>query len=163
MLEEINKYVLANYNVLLIKFSGDTRFSTTDEIITHDGSKNSTSPLLRVVVTDKLSTIEPTENYIGIDEGQFFPDIVETCEKWSRMGKTIFIAALDGTFERKPFDNILSIIPIAEHAIKLTGVCMICGSFDAAFSKKITSSKEIVDIGGRDKYMIVCRRCYEHS
>ena len=38
---------------------------------------------------------------IGIDEGQFFPDIVEFCEEMANAGKTVIVAALDGTFQRK--------------------------------------------------------------
>lgn len=38
---------------------------------------------------------------IGIDEGQFFPDTVEFCEEMANLGKTVIVAALDGTFQRK--------------------------------------------------------------
>jgi thymidine kinase len=35
---------------------------------------------------------------IGIDEGQFFPDIVSGCEALAKAGKTVIVAGLDGTF-----------------------------------------------------------------
>ena len=48
---------------------------------------------------------------IGIDEGQFvwsrspilwqFPDLVNFCETMANAGKTVIVAALDGTFQRK--------------------------------------------------------------
>ena len=38
---------------------------------------------------------------IGIDEGQFFPDLVPFCERMANAGKTVIVAALDGTFQRK--------------------------------------------------------------
>ena len=50
---------------------------------------------------------------VGIDEGQFFPDVVEFCDEAANLGKTVVVAALDGTFERKPFGNIVSLIPLA--------------------------------------------------
>ena len=50
---------------------------------------------------------------VGIDEGQFFPDVVEFCDGAANLGKTVVVAALDGTFERKPFGNIVSLIPLA--------------------------------------------------
>lgn len=50
---------------------------------------------------------------IGIDEGQFFPDVVEFCEEAANQGKIVVIAALDGTFERKAFGNIINLIPMA--------------------------------------------------
>ncbi|CAM4553948.1 unnamed protein product [Lepidochelys kempii] len=42
---------------------------------------------------------------IGIDEGQFFPDIVEFCEAMANAGKTVIVAALDGTFQRKALEH----------------------------------------------------------
>ena len=75
--------------------------------------------------TSELTSIKKTAKkygVIGIDEGQFvsanacsvgsvtshlmflssqFPDIVEFCEDMANEGKTIIVAALDGTFQRK--------------------------------------------------------------
>ena len=36
---------------------------------------------------------------IGIDEGQFFPDLVAWCEQMANSGKIVLVAALDGTFQ----------------------------------------------------------------
>lgn len=38
---------------------------------------------------------------IGIDEGQFFPDLLLFAETAANAGKTVVVAALDGTFQRK--------------------------------------------------------------
>ena len=43
---------------------------------------------------------------VGIDEGQFYPDLVEKVEEFVRKDKLIIISALDGSFERKPFGQI---------------------------------------------------------
>lgn len=40
---------------------------------------------------------------VSIDEGQFFPDVVEFAERCANAGKVVIIAALDGDFRRKPF------------------------------------------------------------
>ena len=45
------------------------------------------------------------------------------------------MAALDSTFERKPFNNILHLIPIAENVMKLTAVCHNCKDV-ANFSRR---------------------------
>lgn len=37
---------------------------------------------------------------IGIDEGQFFENIVDFAESLANAGKTVIVAALDGTFQR---------------------------------------------------------------
>ena len=41
-------------------------------------------------------------------------DLVEHAERWANMGKIIIVAALDGTFKRKPFNQILQLVPLAE-------------------------------------------------
>ena len=98
---------------------------------------------------------------IGIDEGQFFPDVVPWCEAMANKGKIVLVAALDGTFQRKPFCDVLCLVPLAEEVIKLSAVCMGCFQ-DASFSKRIVLDEgETVEvIGGTDKYMAVCRGCY---
>uniref|UniRef100_A0A8C7WW36 Thymidine kinase n=1 Tax=Oryzias sinensis TaxID=183150 RepID=A0A8C7WW36_9TELE len=96
---------------------------------------------------------------IGIDEGQFFPDTVEFSEEMANLGKTVIVAALDATFQRKPFGNILSLVPLAESVVKLHAVCMQCYR-EAAYTKRIGVEKEVEVIGGADKYQAVCRTCY---
>jgi hypothetical protein len=71
----------------------------------------------------------------------------------------VLVAALDGTFQRKPFQEILSLVPLAEEVTKLQAVCMVCFK-DAAFSKRISNEDGVEVIGGADKYMAVCRQCY---
>lgn len=63
---------------------------------------------------------------IGIDEGQFFPDLVEFAERMANAGKIVIVAALDGTFQRKPFGNVGLLLPLSEQVDKLNAVCMRC-------------------------------------
>ena len=148
---------------MIVKYAKDVRYDE-EGIATHCGMK-----IPATVSTTKLEEITNNilkEDYdvIGIDEGQFFPDVVTWAEKMANLGKVVVVAALDGTFQRKPFGNILSLIPLAEEVTKLKAVCMNC--FDeAAFSKRITSDDEgkVEVIGGADKYMAVCRACFHHS
>ena len=70
-------------------------------------------------------------------------------------GKIVHISALDGTFERKTFGNVLNLIPMAERVEKLDAVCMDRKN-TASFTKRITSSKEVELIGGADMYKPVC-------
>lgn len=65
-----------------------------------------------------------------------FPDIVERCEEFANHGKIVIVAALDGTFQRVGFGNILNLIPLAENVVKLNAVCMICFR-EASFTKRI--------------------------
>lgn len=74
-------------------------------------------------------------------------------------GKIVIVAALDGTFQRKPFGRVHELIPIAESVTKLTAVCLVC-SGEASFTQRTIDSQEIELIGGCDIYRPVCRRCY---
>lgn len=83
--------------------------------------------MLEAVSCVSLSEVEEKAlefDIVGIDEGQFFEEIVEFSETMANLGKTVIIAALDGTFERKPFGRILELIPLAENVTKLDAVCV---------------------------------------
>lgn len=92
----------------------------------------------------------------------FFPDIVEFSEEMASLGKTVIVAALDGTFQRKAFGAVLQLVPLAESVVKLNAVCMHCFK-DAAFTKRLGEETKVEVIGGAEKYMAVCRDCYQFS
>lgn len=57
-------------------------------------------------------------------------------------GKIVVIAALDGTYQRQGFGDILHLVPLAENVVKLTAVCMCCFN-EGAFTKRIGVEKEV--------------------
>lgn len=59
----------------------------------------------------------------------------------------MIVAALDGTFQRKAFGNIINLLPVAEKVIKLSAVCVYCTK-EAAFTLRTIDSQEIELIGG---------------
>lgn len=78
------------------------------------------------------------------------------------MGKIVIVAALDGTFQRKPFGKVLNLIPLSETVTKLSAVCVLCQD-DAAFSVRLSNETAVEVIGGADKYIAVCRTCYHET
>ena len=96
---------------------------------------------------------------IGIDEGQFFPDLVEFCEAMANYGKIVIVAALDGTFQMKPFGNVLDLIAVAESVVKLNAVCMLCHR-TASFTRRLGTETKVELIGGSDMYISTCRKCH---
>uniref|UniRef100_A0A3P9BLI9 Thymidine kinase n=1 Tax=Maylandia zebra TaxID=106582 RepID=A0A3P9BLI9_9CICH len=154
LMRRVRRFQIAQYNCLVIKYAKDTRYSDTG-MATHDNT-------MEAVPANCLTDVRPLALracVIGIDEGQFFPDAVEFCEEMANLGKTIIVAALDGTFQRKAFGNILNLVPLAESVVKLHAVCMQCFK-EAAYTKRIGAEKEVEVIGGADKYQAVCRKCY---
>uniref|UniRef100_A0A8C3SHN6 Thymidine kinase n=1 Tax=Chelydra serpentina TaxID=8475 RepID=A0A8C3SHN6_CHESE len=155
LMRRVRRFQIAQYKCLVIKYAKDTRYCT-DGVSTHD--RNTMEALsacyLRDVHQEALGSA-----VIGIDEGQFFPDIVEFCETMANAGKTVIVAALDGTFQRKAFGSILNLVPLAESVVKLNAVCMECYR-EASYTKRLGAEREVEVIGGSDKYHSVCRVCY---
>lgn len=155
LIRRLKRYQVANHKCLIIKYANDTRY-VNNGLSTHD---KQTLPAVAAIHLTELTKLALEYSVIGIDEGQFFPDTVEFCEDMANFGKIVIVAALDGTYQRKPFGNILQLVPLAEHVIKLTAVCMNCYK-EAAYTKRKGSETAVEVIGGADKYMAVCRSCY---
>ena len=143
LIRRLQRFKIARYECLIVKYANDKRYTDGDEISTHD--KRMVPAVSSTTLNDLKSQYNIIEDYevIGIDEGQFFPDVVEFSEEMADLGKTVIIAALDGTYQRKGFANILDLVPLAEHVIKLTAVCMICFE-DGSYTKRITEDKEVL-------------------
>ncbi|NXS63787.1 KITH protein, partial [Brachypteracias leptosomus] len=152
LMRRVRRFQLAQYRCLLVKYAKDTRYSTTG-VSTHD-RRALPACRLKDVYQEALGAA-----VIGIDEGQFFPDTVEFCEMMANAGKTVIVAALDGTFQRKAFGSILNLVPLAESVVKLNAVCMECYR-EASYTKRLGAEREVEVIGGADKYHSVCRACY---
>ena len=122
LIRRLKRYQIARYECLIVKYAKDLRYDS-ESIATHD------QQTLKAVSTNNLEDLKVNfDDYdvIGIDEGQFFPDLVNFCEKMANAGKAVIVAALDGTFQRKGFPTVMELIPLAEHVVKLNAVCMVC-------------------------------------
>ncbi len=151
-----------NIRVAVINHCIDNRYD--DKLLsTHDGVK---IPCFKVKQLSELDfDIKINSNYdvILINEGQFFEDLfINVCE-WLSIGKKIYIAGLDGDFERKKFGQILDLIPLCDKVHKLTSLCSLCkNGTKGVFSMRLTNEKEQTVVGS-DNYIPVCRSCYEKS
>lgn len=154
LIRKIKRYCHAQEKCIVIKYKGDTRYEVQD-ISTHDKQTYKAIPC----ETLEIMNIFEDCDVIGIDEGQFFDNIVEFSEHYANRGKKVIISALDSTFERKPFGNILELVSKAEKVHKLTAICVKCHK-EASFTKRLGNEKEVKLIGGDEKYMPVCRKCY---
>jgi thymidine kinase len=93
---------------------------------------------------------------IFINEAQFFPDLLEFVQQYENT-KEIRIYGLDGDYLRRPFGQILDVIPYCDSIEKLRGVC-VCGQ-RSIHSKRVTD-----DVGqfllDEKAYVPACRICY---
>lgn len=144
-----NKCILCKFSKDNVNFTRDF-FSTNDMVMIPAIPCSHLVPLIPVLMSYDV---------IGVDEGQFYPDIVEFSETMASAGKTVIIAALDGTFQRRPFGKALNLISKCESITKLSAICKETGN-DAPFTKRIIDIKDEELIGGSDLYYAVSRGSY---
>jgi len=140
-----------NLKVLLLNFSEDIRYSTTN-MLTHDKEG---LPCKFINNFNELNY----DNYdiICINEGQFFTGLLKFCKEALQKNKTIYICGLDGDYKQEKFGEIIDLIPLCDSINKLHAFCNICkDGTKAHFTKRITNNKEQKLIG-TNEYIPVCR------
>ena len=158
-IEMLERERIAKKNILVLKPDIDNR-SIVNMIITHNGMKldcNSVDiDLQKIKIADTIEVI-------GIDEGQFFKNLLQFVYKQLSSGKDIIISALNSDYNRQNFGEITALIPLAEDIIKLNSVCSICGKVAPfSFKKNPKDSNKIV-VGGEDIYEARCWKCWKQG
>ena len=156
LIELMRKYVYKAKKTIMVKYYADQRYSQTSEVVTHDLIKYDS--INCKILRNSFDTFKEYD-VIGIDEGQFFADLVEVCEELALMGKIVLIAALNGDFRMEPFPVIQRIIAKADKIKLLKAYCFNCHK-DAKFSLRIVQSNETVLIGAGESYKPACRECH---
>ena len=150
---------------LVVTSVRDTRYDPSGESIsTHSGLRIPATALSRlqsVLFTSEL--VKAT--HVIIEEAQFFPDLYEVVmEMVEKRGKHVYVFGLDGDSERRPFGQVLDLIPVADTYTKLRAECRFCGDGTAAlFTKRFSSATAQVCVGGEETYKAVCRKHYLES
>ena len=156
LIEQMRKYVYKAKKTIMVKYYADQRYSEKSEVVTHDLIKYDS--INCKLLGNSFNTLKQYD-VIGIDEGQFFADLVEVCEELALMGKIILIAALNGDFRMEPFPVIQRIISKSDKIKLLKAYCFNCHK-DAKFSLRIVQSNETVLIGAGEAYKPACRECH---
>jgi len=153
----IEQFNVNEKNTVAINFSGDTRYhesklSTHDLKMIHCVNSNVLLPLIN---NDEILR----SNIILINEGQFFPDLVNFVSHMVDFHKKIvYVCGLDADFQRNKFGVILDLIPICDKVTKLNGKCNDCND-KSIFSYRLSAEEEQVVIGSNN-YIPLCRNCY---
>lgn len=181
MCTAVERHAIAGRRCMIVKNENDTRYnhlSKSGGLITHrgieygcsspDGNQSSDDPkyYIQTITAKLLSELDkyvfgenPVE-VIGVDEAQFFPDAPEALARWVEAGVVVKVACLDSDWRMKPFGRVPEILALSDAVDKRTAVCMKCGA-NAPFTAKISGSmSKIEEVGGKDKYIAVCRRCH---
>lgn len=163
LITRLSRYLAVGLKVLYVNNALDTR--SIDNISTHNPTLSVSSAITSMKVPE-LPYAEEVSSYdvIGIDEAQFFDDLVPRVKEWLVSGKHVIVAGLDGTATQVPFGHTLELIPLCDNVIKLCALCKFCcseghGKVPAPFTKKtVLNGTMTVDVGGSDKYVAVCRK-----
>lgn len=156
LIRNAKRYSSIGKNILMINHSLDDRYTDKAEVVNHDGVS---FPCLKAqtLVDIDVTGVEA----IFVNEGQFFPDLVEACRTWADLFRIhVFVCGLDGDFKRGVFGSLLQLIPLADEVHKLHAYCFKCKDGTLApFSKRITTEADQISIGASN-YIAVCRKHY---
>jgi len=113
-----------------------------------------------------LKQIGMKYDVIGIDEIQFFDDILDTILELVEIhGKKIIVSGLNGDSNRNLFGEMHLLIPYSDNISKIDSYCVKCYrqgiQRHGIFSKKESNENETITVGGSEKYISVCRECYQ--
>lgn len=147
--------------VALVNSSKDTRYGS-EGVITHDRVVTAA-----IRVDNLYELLEKPEyqaaQFVGIDEGNLFPEIFDFILEQLRTTKKSFIACgLDGDKNKKFFGTLHKLIPHADTKTFLNSICRRCGDGSRApFSIDLVKMEGQLNIGSDEKYEPVCRRHYD--
>jgi thymidine kinase len=157
---------------LYINHADDTR--SENPFSTHNTTLD-VSQLLKLnadmIKVSRLSQIpdEILRKYqvICVDEGQFMPDLNERVRYMvDILGSEVYVAGLSGDFKRENFGEIHKLLPFADKVVMLRDtLCAVCSASGrrtvALFTKNMEDATgDQVQVGGAEKYIPVCRKCY---
>src|SRR5450759_1110463 len=159
LIKKLEDYAKKGKRVEVLKPTRDTRNSTI-EIVSHDGVSLSCICVGRLdEFPCRCEEIYKNSEVIGIDERQFFEDLVEFCKQAvDEDEKVVIVAGLDGCQKRRKFGMILDLAPDSDSIEKLNARCGIC-SKPAPFTFRTVPDSENM-IGGTESYTALCRECH---
>lgn len=150
--------------IAVVNFWEDQRYNNGESQIPCLYSHNQTRvPCLSLQNLNELKNHPKYYLYgvILINEAQFFDDLKDfVLEAVEIHKKKVILFGLDGDYLRRPFVNLLELIPYCDSVEKLKALCCRCrdGTL-ASFTHRTVSSTEVKLIGASEKYESLCRQC----
>ena len=138
----------------------DRRYSKDARIMSHNLDS---APAVAVThLTDLIHSPEVlAADCIIIEEAQFFPDLKDfVLPVIDTLQKHVICVGLDGDSSRRPFGQLLDLVPYADTIQKLTALCARCADgTEAIFTYRQPGAPTTqVNVGAADQYEPLCRR-----
>jgi thymidine kinase len=155
-LAAVRKHTAMGQKVIVVKPTCDTRYGDASEITTHNGDS---IPCITIHTLNALTDDLLVCDVLVIDEAQFFDGLVSFVQHVvERLHKSVYVIGLSGDYQRRPFGEILNVIPLASKVTLLTAICS-CGR-PAYFTRRLNPNTGQVIIGGAESYEAACRACF---
>ncbi len=173
LLDIYKKYSFCEIKTMVINYEKDNRYSdillsSHDKVMIPCIKALKLTDIVRFNEKNELDATSPHANAfletksILINEGQFFPDIVEwvtiAVEKYQ---KNVYICGLNSDFKRNKFGNWLELETISDNVIMLHSFCSKCKKKPAIFTHRLSNDMKL-EVIGSECYIPVCRKCYNN-
>ncbi|MFT5819932.1 MAG: thymidine kinase [Crocinitomix sp.] len=156
LIKSIAAYQADGKKVVVFKPKLDDRYAE-EAIVSHDKDENEA---INVGKPAEILDLFHNADVVAIDEVQFFDSsIVGVCNIIASQGKSIIMAGLDMDYRGVPFGSMPELLTMADEVVKLNSVCTFC-SGRARHSHRVSKDSGIVVLGEKDKYVPLCRSCY---
>lgn len=161
LVNTISKYLALNYKCLFINSIKDTR---DKNISTHNQFLRFNNNIRTIKTQNLLDCLDEIDNYqvIGIDEIQFYDNLVDFVKILLSKNKIVFCSGLDGDYKQEMFGESIKLCPLADKFTKISSLCNLCylengKTSEAPFTKRTVSNQNKVLVGNCDSYQPVCR------
>lgn len=164
ILKIAHNYKEQNKKVLLLTPAIDTRYGV-GKITSRMGLQEKAH-----IISDKLNLIALTEeekpDCVLVDEGQFLSrkNVIDLTKIVDNLNIPVIVYGLKNDYRNRLFEGSEALLLLSDKIEEVKTVCWYC-------SKKATmlikykdgvpvNKGEQIEIGGNDKYVSVCRKCY---
>ena len=148
-----------NKKSVLYRHEKDTRFGDEPVVISHSNMRYEAN-----IASSVDEIIENMDNFdvIGIEEGHFWPRIVECVRTLLDSGKTVIVTMLNGDYNRKPFEHTTGLYSlVTDPIVTLFSKCYECGTtgpFTKLINKQLIThwGDKLVSSAGEESYQPAC-------
>ncbi|SHE83314.1 thymidine kinase [Marinitoga hydrogenitolerans DSM 16785] len=152
-------YTLGRKKIKVFKPIIDDRYSS-EYVVSHTGTKIKAIPIKHS--KEMYEYLDYDEKAVFVDEVQFFDEeLKDVILDLIKKGINVYCSGLDLTYKNNPFNTTILLSAYADEIIKKKAVCHECGEYNGTISFKIVGNGSEIDVGGFEKYIAVCRDCYE--
>ena len=157
---KIRRYRAIGWDVLVVTNPLDNRYGS-QVVSSHDKEQVS------AFATSDLETLQKDPLYtkaklLVIEEAQFYKGLYDFVKRAVEdHGKHVVCVGLDGDADRKPFGEILSLIPLCDNVEKIKSLCSECkDGTPALFTHRFVTAQAQtqINVGGEDSYAPLCRK-----